>query len=268
MRDADCVAFLQWCLPRLGLRWSGFRKVRQTVCKRLGRRLAALDLPDLGSYRSYLEKTPAEWQQLDEFCRIPISRFWRDRGVFDCLAAEVLPALAQALPPRRGRLRCWSLGCASGEEPFSLALLWLFMLARRFPHLGCSVMATDVDPVLIGRAARACYPGGCLSDLPPELRTVFVPCGDRFRLPAVLRANVTLRCRDVRTTLPAGRFDLILCRNVVFTYFSEELQGRTLPRLLERLRPGGALVVGKHEALPSAEGLAEWHGDLGIYRRP
>ena len=267
MRDSDCVEFLQWCLPRLGLRWPGFRKVRRTVCKRLGRRLTALDLPDLHSYRAYIEKSPTEWEQLDEFCRIPISRFWRDRGVFECLATEVLPTLAQAVPKPRGWLRCWSLGCASGEEPFSLVLLWLFRLARRFPHLRCAVMATDVDPLLIGRAASACYPGRCLSDLPADLRAVFVARGDQLYLPSVLRANVTLRCQDVRTALPPGRFDLIFCRNLVFTYFSADLQARTLPQLAERLRPGGALVIGKHETLPATKGLTEWCDALGIYRR-
>jgi chemotaxis protein methyltransferase CheR len=70
----------------------------------------------------------------------------------------------------------------------------------------------------------------------------------------------------VRTTLPSGRFDLILCRNLVFTYFSQERQTHVLAQLTERLRPGGALVVGKHEALRTAEALTEWHGGLGIYR--
>ena len=255
MRDSDCVEFLQWCLPRLGLRWPGFRKVRRTVCKRLGRCLAALGVSDLSSYRTYLATTRDEWRQLDEFCRIPISWFWRDCSVFECLATDVLPTLAQAVPKSRGRLRCWSLGCASGEEPFSLVLFWLFRMARRFPHLTCAVMATDIDPVLIARATRGCYSKGCLSDLPADLRAVFLVRGDELCLPSVLRANVTLRCQDVRTALPSGRFDLILCRNLVFTYFSQERQAHVLAQLTERLQPGGALIIGKHEALPTTGGL-------------
>jgi chemotaxis protein methyltransferase CheR len=243
MRDSDCVEFLQW------------------------RRLAELNLPDLHGYRAYLEAAPAEWALLDEFCRIPISRFWRDRSVFDCLAAEVLPALAQAVPTSRGWLRCWSLGCASGEEPFSLVLLWLLRLARRFPHLRCAVMATDIDPLLIARAARACYPSRSVSDLPADLRAVFLTRGDELCLPSALRANVTLRCQDVRTALPTGRFDLILCRNLVFTYFSRERQAHILARLTGCLRPGGALIIGKHELLTATESLTEWDAGFGIYRR-
>jgi chemotaxis protein methyltransferase CheR len=237
------------------------------VCKRLRRRLMMLNLPDLHSYRAYLEKTPAEWSCLDEFCRIPISRFWRDHNVFEFLTAAVLPKLAETALKSRHWLRCWSIGCASGEEPYSLMLLWLFRLARQFPAARCAVLATDVDSLLIGRAARACYPSGSLSDLPADLRAVFVPYGDRLCLPSVLRANVTLRCQDVRKTLPPGRFDLILCRNLIFTYFSQDLQVRILAQLIESLQPGGALLIGKHEALPATAGLAEWHGELGIYRR-
>jgi len=123
MRNRDCVAFLKWCLPRLGLRRSGYRKVRGTVCKRLAPRLRALGLPDLDAYRARLAAEQAEWAVLDGLCRIPISRFWRDRAVFDHLAVDVLPALAAAAADSgRTEVRVWSAGCASGEEPYSLRL--------------------------------------------------------------------------------------------------------------------------------------------------
>ena len=77
MKDSDCVDFLQWALPRLGLRWPGFRKVRKQVCKRVDRRLRELGVPDAKTYRDFLEKHREEWSVLDSFCRIPISRFYR-----------------------------------------------------------------------------------------------------------------------------------------------------------------------------------------------
>lgn len=85
-RDAQWVSFLQWALPRLGLRWPGFRKVRRQVIKRIARRIEALQLGDLDSYRRYLETHEQEWLRLDDFCRITISRVYRDRRVFDSLA--------------------------------------------------------------------------------------------------------------------------------------------------------------------------------------
>ncbi len=96
MTDSECTRFLQEALPRLHLRWAGFRKVRKLVCKRVARRLRELGLPDLAAYRAFLESHPGEWDVLDGFCRIPISRFYRDREVFASLEQDVLPALAQA----------------------------------------------------------------------------------------------------------------------------------------------------------------------------
>ena len=95
MRDTDCIAFLRGTLPAIGLEWRGFRRVHRQVCKRLGRRLAALGLADLQAYRVYLGADAAEWSRLDELCRISITRFYRDRAVFDALRERLLPALAQ-----------------------------------------------------------------------------------------------------------------------------------------------------------------------------
>ena len=95
MQDKECVQFLQWALPRLSLRWAGFRKVRRQVCKRIQRRIRTIGLADTNAYRKLLETDKEEWQVLDELCRITISRFFRDREVFDCLGAHVLPQLAR-----------------------------------------------------------------------------------------------------------------------------------------------------------------------------
>jgi chemotaxis protein methyltransferase CheR len=165
MRDDDCVRFLQWCLPRLGLRWAGYRKVRRTVCKRLRRRLRALGLAELEAYRAMLEETPEEWAQLAVMCRIPISRFYRDRGVFERLGREVLPALAQrtmasGLGPGATPVRCWCVGCASGEEVYSVILTWVFMVRPAFPHAEIEVLGTDADETMLARAEAARYQAG------------------------------------------------------------------------------------------------------------
>src|SRR3954452_12622522 len=109
MDDAGMVAFLQWALPRLGLRWPGYRRVRATVRKRLNRRLRDLDLPGLAEYRRHLDAHPGEWAVLGEICRIAISRFYRDRALFDHLRRVVLPELARLVEGRgAAELRCWS----------------------------------------------------------------------------------------------------------------------------------------------------------------
>ena len=85
MNDPDCTAFLQWALPQINLRWPGFRKVRRQVCKRLKRRMHDLQLADFAAYRARLEDDRTEWEVVDRCCHITISRFFRDRGVFEAL---------------------------------------------------------------------------------------------------------------------------------------------------------------------------------------
>jgi len=262
--DTDCVAFLQWALPRLGLRWAGYRKVRRRVCKRIARRMRELGLCEAGRYRERLEADPSEWRALGTLCAIPISRFYRDREVFDALGAEVLPALARGAQ----HLECWSAGCASGEEPYTLALLWRLQLAPRFPDLGFRVLGTDVDARLLQRARAACYGAGSLAALPAAWRAqAFEQRGRLWCLREGFRARVELLPQDLLAELPDREFDVVLSRNLAFTYFDAEGARRALERIASRLRPGGALVIGVHERLPPpAADFEPWPGCRAIYR--
>lgn len=270
MRDAECVALLQWMLPQLQLRWPGFRKVRRQVCKRIERRMRELRLPAVAAYRAYLEAHEAERSVFDGFCRISISRFYRDRGVFDCLRDSILPELA-AQARRRGdeALRCWSAGCASGEEVYTLKIVWGLSVAPRFPELPLHITATDSDATLLERCRQGCYPFSSLKDLPREwISAAFEVRGDVFCVRDEYRREIDFLQQDIRIQAPDGPFDLILCRHMAFTYFEEGLQRRILAELLARLAPAGVLVVGKQEPLPDeAAGLSECGTRTGIYRR-
>jgi hypothetical protein len=100
MSHAELGAFLQWALPRLGLRWRGYRQVRARVRKELNERLRELGLPDIAAYRGRLKAHPREWTVPDALCRITVSRFHRDRGVFDHLRRIVLPGQAERASER------------------------------------------------------------------------------------------------------------------------------------------------------------------------
>src|ERR1700737_3575216 len=152
MSDSQCVVFLQWALPRLGMRWAGFRRVRRQVCGRVWRRARELGLADLVAYRAYLEEHPEEWALLHSMTRITISRFYRDRGVFGFLEQEVLPMLAaQAIARASRTLEGWSAGCAPGEEPYPVAMMWQLELTQRFPDLSIQILATDLDQTVLTR---------------------------------------------------------------------------------------------------------------------
>ncbi len=265
-----CVAFLQWCLPRLGLRWRGYRKVHRLVCKRLGRRLAELGLADPSQYRTWLAEHPDEFAHLQATLRIPISRFYRDRDVFQAVASTVFPTLADStIRTGADSIRCWSAGCASGEEPYTLLLIWHFLLARDWPRLQLKIVATDADDGMISRARVACYRSSSLKDLPQAwIGQAFQPAGGLLCLRSAFRERVDFRLQDITQVMPDELFEVVLCRNLVFTYFDEKEQRRLLPRILNRMVPGGLLVLGKHEALPpGADGLARLAPQLPIYRR-
>jgi len=251
VNDADCVQFLQWALPKLGLRWAGFRRVRRQVCRRIDARCRGLGLDGVRAYRDYLADRPAEWRELDHLCRVTISRFGRDRGIWSSLVDEILPALAAAAQAR-GSLSAWSAGCGAGEEPYSLAIAWHFAVAPRWPRLALDVVATDVDDNQLARAARACYPRGALRELPDPWRdAAFEPGPGVDCLRAPFRAPVRFERHDVRTPPPpGGPFDLVLCRNLAFTYLAEPAQRAAAASFRSVLRDHGVLVVGVHERLP------------------
>lgn len=271
MRDKDCVKFMQWALPRLQLRWAGYRRVHRQVCRRIARRMSELKYADIDAYRHYLDAHPEEWRLLDELCRVTISRFRRDQEAFEVLERDVIPALGEQVRARgEDILRVWSVGAASGEEPYTLGLAWHLSLKRRLAGLRFEVLATDPERGMLERAQAAVYPGNSLWELPQEWRDkAFVEEGENFRLRAEYRDGIRFQLHDVRLPAPPGPFDLILCRNLVCTYFSSELQREVLVALARVLQPGGALMLGMHEDLPTsvAHIFEPWDASLKIYRR-
>jgi len=270
MRETECITFLQQVMPALRLQWRGFRKVKKQVCKRIERRIKALGLSGLESYREYLEDEQGEWAQLDGMCRITISRFYRDKGVFGHLIEALLPELAEKLrSDGEGIMRIWSAGCASGEEPYTLSIIWQTELAAKFPELMAEIVATDSHPEMLRRAEKGCYLYSSLKELPmPWLESAFFVEEGRYCLKEEYKKAVTILCQDIRSEMPEEQFDIILCRNLVFSYFDESLQRKLLEKMRERLRPGGFLVIGTHESLPEgAPGFKLQRSRPGLYRK-
>jgi chemotaxis protein methyltransferase CheR len=220
-------------------------------------------------YRAFLATRPAKWARLDAMCRIPISRFWRDRGVFDELASNTLPALATGARERGDSVaRAWSAGCASGEEPHSLRLAWSLCAEPAFSDVWIDIVATDIDETLLARARRGLYRPSSLRDLPCSFADrAFRRSGDLFEHRPEHRRDIAFSCQDIRTEAPDAKFDVALWRNLVFTYFDAPTQSRLLDSLRPHIRPGARLVIGAHEKLPmSASGGVAWSGAPPICR--
>jgi chemotaxis protein methyltransferase CheR len=259
MKDIDCADFLQWSLPRLGYRWRGFRKVRRQVCRRIDRRIRELGLPTLEAYRAHLASDRDEWETLDTLCRITISRFYRDRLVFDRLRTHLLAEIAQsALDQGRTSVEVWCAGCASGEEAYTLQILWRLVVAPSLSsNIAWRLVATDVDSHMLERARSGIYSLSSLKDLPEGLASeAFEPVPGGWSLRHRFRGDIEWNAQDIRKNRPVGSFDLVLCRNLAFTYFDEDVQEDVIGRIYDTTRANGLLVIGSHERLPgSAEAL-------------
>lgn len=247
----NCVTFLQWALPLMEMRWQGFRKVRRQVCRKIQTRIGELRLNGFPEYRKFLMEHPEEWKILDSMARISISRFFRDLKTWDILKRSVIPELAGKAMDENRPLRCWSAGCASGEEPYSLAILWKFQFEREFRGLPIQIIATDADKHMLARAEDAVYSGGSLRDLPGEWASAsFLKQDGKFKLDDTIKEMVDFSNEDIRHEMPDGVFDLVFCKNLVAMYFSESLAVRVFAEMAKRIRPGGYLILGNHENFP------------------
>ena len=227
------------------------------LASRLLGRLRELALPTYGAYHRLVEQDADERvRMIDALCTNE-THFFREPHHFDFLARAVYPQLVEGA--RRGgrdrRLRVWSAGCSTGEEPYSVAISAVAALPEGWQ---VEVLASDLSTRALARAEDAVYPAERLAEVPAHLRRRFFlrgvgPQAGRIRVAPEGRAPVRfarLNLADAAWDVPADR-DLILCRNVLI-YFRPELRARVIERLVAHLRPGGWLLLGHAESLPSS----------------
>jgi chemotaxis methyl-accepting protein methylase len=199
-------------------------------------------------YARVLERDGAEYDRLVDALTINVTKFYRNRETWEALAARALPTLWDA---RAGAIRCWSAGCATGEEPYSAAILLLETArARRRPlPAEARVDATDLDPGALARAEAGVYRPPAFEEMPAELAERYFSAGPERAVGPEVRRPVRFRRHDLlREPPPDPPYDLILCRNVVI-YFDRPTQERIFDRFAAALAPEGYLVLGKVETL-------------------
>jgi chemotaxis protein methyltransferase CheR len=219
------------------------------IRRRIAVRMRACGVHTYSDYMRVLEQTPSEYERLRDALTINVTRFFRNPETWGRVQAE----LASSLWPRGGQLRCWSAGCASGEEAYTLAIL-AAEVAKTRGDLGAlaqvHIDATDIDRQCLERARAACYPPAALADAPAAVRErYFEPSGTEFRVVAPIRRLVQVGQLDLtRGHMPVRDYHLIACRNVVI-YFDRPMQDRLFAAFAQALLPGGLLVLGKVETL-------------------
>lgn len=224
---------------------------RALLQSRLYKRLRALGLESFGKYCALLEGRDGEIERRELISAITtnVTRFMREPHHFQELRQEVLPALLERARGG-GRVRIWSAGCATGEEPYSLAFTVLDLLPEAASH-DIRILATDLDPRVIGIAKAGCYPVASLVSFSPEARQkYFQPAGEGVaEVREEARRLVAFRVLNLLHDWPfRGDFDVVFCRNVVI-YFDRDTQRRLFDRLAEVIEPGGWLYIGHSETL-------------------
>ncbi|HVO85307.1 MAG TPA: CheR family methyltransferase [Syntrophobacteria bacterium] len=255
--------FLRTTLPSLGLRWRRFRS--GTIRRRIGGRLHEVGLSSLAEYRSYLLAHKEERRLLTDQLTVTISRFWRNRFLFDSLARTWLPALFARLQPEEP-LRVWSAGCACGEEAYSLLLLWEGHFAASGHEL--RLLASDADRRCLRRAREGRYPASSLRELPLDLRRrYFAHAGGDFVINPEFRERIVWLEHNLVWDSFFPNNHLILCRNVAYTYFTEPVQQETTRRFHQALLPQGLLVIGRKDQLPPGSDFLFRRTEHPVYER-
>ena len=238
--------FLKEISPLFGLQWRRFQ--RRGMRRRIEHRLVELNLASFEEYSQRIKEDPQERNHLSKILTVTISRFFRDKEVFNAMETSIFPALLKENPTE---LKLWSIGCASGEEPYSLSLLWKARFEKDWPQIHFSVLATDIDESLLKRAKEGRYKKSSLREVPQDiLGEYFRAEGDAFLLDKRVGERVELQRHDILREEPFPEMDLVFCRNLVFTYFSKEQQLAVAKKIASSLNRHGYLVIGKDEVLP------------------
>lgn len=243
----DFDRFLQNICHPLGLEWRKYR--RRAARHRLDRRIRELCLSDYPAYLERLRTDPREAARLADLMRVTVSRFFRDSTCWTDLAVKALPEML-ADKSADTTLRVWSAGCCGGEEPYTLALVWLEYLRPLFPGCSIDILATDIDDSSLERASNALYASGSLREVPSDiLDRWFSRTNGMWLVDERVKELVRFQRRNLMEDAPPSGLDLVLCRYLVFTYYRGERLMKAAERLWGALRPGGLLMTGRSEAL-------------------
>jgi chemotaxis protein methyltransferase CheR len=256
--DADFRSLAQFAYEQAGIALADNK--RNLVYSRLSRRLRTLGLRTFREYREHLASEPSELEGFINAISTNLTKFFREAHHFDHFRSHVAVPFVQAAHGKVGRrLRVWSAGCSTGEEPYTIAVV-LKREIRDIDRHDVKILATDIDTEVIGKGARGEYPASSIDEVPKTYRDFFQPVdGDHASETVIvgrdIRSLVTFRRLNLMEPWPfTGNFDAIFCRNVMI-YFDGPTKAALIERYTQKLNQGGFLYIGHSESLSSHPGL-------------
>jgi two-component system CheB/CheR fusion protein len=233
---------------RTGHDFSLYKK--NTVYRRIERRMSIHKIDSIALYVRFLQENPQEVELLFKELLIGVTSFFRDPDSWEHLKREAIPQLLAALPDG-GILRAWSTGCSSGEEAYSLAIIFKEMLSQVKPtgHFTLQIFATDLDNDSIDRARLGIYPTNIAADVSSErLQNYFSKEDEGYRIGKEIREMVTFATQNVIMDPPFTKLDILICRNLLI-YLTPEIQKQIMPMFHYSLNRNGVLFLGSAESV-------------------
>lgn len=243
--EAGFKKILQLLRNHSGVDFSLYKST--TIQRRIGRRLVLNQKKSPDEYAAFLQGNPAELNALYSDVLISVTSFFRNPEMFDVLKLKVLPKLLAQ--PGDQPLRCWVLGCSTGQEAYSIAMAFVEVADDAHVSRRLQVFATDLNDALLDKARQGFYAKSLADDVSPQrLRRFFVEEDGGYRINKALRAMVVFARQNVIADPPFSRLDLISCRNLLI-YLEPSLQQKALPTFHYALKPGGFLLLGASESV-------------------
>jgi two-component system CheB/CheR fusion protein len=240
---------------------------QNTIHRRIERRMAVHQIDNISEYVGYLQKNPHEIKALFKDLLITVTNFFRDTKAFKALNDKVILPMAKARPDEAA-IRVWIPGCATGEEAYSIAILFAEAAKAMKKHFNVQVFATDLDADAIDYARQGAYPDSIAADVTSErLKNFFIKEDDIYRVKKQIRETVVFATQNLVKDSPFSKLDLVSCRNVLI-YMNSQLQKKILPLFHYTLNPDGFMFLGTSETIGEFSDLfspldAKWK----IYKR-
>jgi two-component system CheB/CheR fusion protein len=244
----DLETLLDYLKRTRGFDFTGYK--RASLERRIVKRMLTIGVTTFGDYLDYLEVHPEEFSGLFNTVLINVTHFFRDPTTWEYITSTVVPDLIARRDPG-ATLRIWSAGCASGEEAYTLAIIFAEALGPNVFHDRVKIYATDVDDDALARARQATYTEREVADVPPHLLGRYFDTtdgGTRYVFRKEIRRHVIFGRHDLIQDAPISRVDLLVCRNTLM-YFNAETQAKILGRFQFALNDNGVLFLGRAETL-------------------
>lgn len=230
----------------IGHDFSGYK--RSTLVRRVERRMHVLNIGTGSAYLKRIRSDAAECEALFRDLLINVTRFFRDPEMFEALRTKVIEPLLRDRETDED-IRVWVPGCSSGEEAYTIAMLFAEAAREMNRANPVQIFATDIDEQMLQIARDGSYPASALADIPPALRERWTtPHAERFSISGQIRDLIRFSNHSLVKDPPFSRIDLVSCRNLLI-YFDDRLQQSVMPILHYALKPGGYLFLGPSESI-------------------